>query len=164
MGVSLRLVAMAALWLTAQSGADVPLAGNDPMSTVRSYIEAFNRADVKGLAENFAVPGSILDGMPPHVWQGRTATQDWFRDAQAMAKKQNVTEERLVVTGEPLKKEVTGKSAYIVLPVTFSYKMNGKLVNQTGAYFTIALTQATGAWRIASWAWTKGTTEGTPAF
>lgn len=33
--------------------------------------------------------------------------------------------------------------------------MKGKLVDQTGAYFTIALTQVDGTWRIASWAWTK---------
>jgi len=137
---------------------------NEPIGTVRSYVEAFNRGDVEAMAASFAVPGFILDGMPPHVWQGPNAPRDWFRDAQAMAKKQKLTEEHIVLTGDPLHQQVTGKSAYVVVPVSFSYKMNGKLVNQSGAYFTIALTQVSGVWHIASWAWTKGVTKGTPAF
>jgi hypothetical protein len=52
----------------------------DPMAAVRHYIDAFNRADAKEMAAAFAVPGLILDGMAPHVWQGPTAAQDWYRD------------------------------------------------------------------------------------
>ena len=48
------------------------LVAEDAMSTVHRYIDAFNEGDVKGMAAVFAVPGSILDGMPPpHLWQGR---------------------------------------------------------------------------------------------
>jgi hypothetical protein len=39
----------------------------DPVAAVRQYIDAFNKGDAKGLAATFAVPGSILDGMAPHV-------------------------------------------------------------------------------------------------
>ena len=53
---------------------------NDPMSAVRQYIDAFNRSDVKMMAATFAVPGSILDGMAPHIWHGASAAQDWYRD------------------------------------------------------------------------------------
>jgi hypothetical protein len=49
----------------------------DPMGTVHEYIDGFNKSDAKVMAATFAVPGSILDGMAPHVWQGPTATQDW---------------------------------------------------------------------------------------
>jgi hypothetical protein len=41
-------------------------------------IDAFNEGDAKVMATTFTVPGSILDGMAPHVWQGPTATQDWY--------------------------------------------------------------------------------------
>ena len=50
------------------------------MAEILRYIDAFNRGDGEGMAAAFAVPGVILDGMPPHVWQGPTATQDWYRD------------------------------------------------------------------------------------
>lgn len=51
-----------------------------PMAAVHQYIDAFNGADAAGMAELFAVPGTILDGMAPPVWQGPTAAQDWYRD------------------------------------------------------------------------------------
>jgi hypothetical protein len=52
----------------------------EPTAAVRRYIDAFNRGDRKGMAAAFAVPGSILDGMAPHVWHGLTATEDWYSD------------------------------------------------------------------------------------
>jgi hypothetical protein len=55
----------------------------DPMATVRQYIDAFNRGDPEAMEMAFAVPGSILDGMAPHVWHGPTATLDWYRDVLA---------------------------------------------------------------------------------
>jgi hypothetical protein len=41
------------------------------MAAVRQYIDGFNKGDAKLMAATFAVPGSILDGMAPHVWQGQ---------------------------------------------------------------------------------------------
>lgn len=163
-----RLFIISAVFLVELQGSKVWAAGDantsEPLATVRSYIDAFNKADEESMLAKFAVQGFILDGMPPHVWQGPNAAREWFRDGQAMAKKQKVTEEKIVISGEPLHNQVSGTSAYVVVPASFTYKMNGKLVSQSGAYFTVALTQVSGAWRIASWAWTKGTTDGTPAF
>ena len=51
----------------------------DPMAAIRHYINAFNHGDGEGMAAMFAVPGSILDGMAPHLWQGPTAAQDWYQ-------------------------------------------------------------------------------------
>ena len=53
---------------------------NDPMGTVRKYIDAFNQGNVDGMAALFAAPASILDGIAPHLWQGPTAARDWYRD------------------------------------------------------------------------------------
>lgn len=53
----------------------------DPVVVVRHYIDAFNKGDVKAMTALFAVPGSILDGLAPHVWNGPTASEDWYRDA-----------------------------------------------------------------------------------
>jgi len=56
------------------------MATTDPVAAVRQYIDAFNEGDREAMVATFAVPGSILDGMAPHVWQGPTASQDWYRD------------------------------------------------------------------------------------
>ncbi|HEY3517229.1 MAG TPA: hypothetical protein VGL98_09310 [Gammaproteobacteria bacterium] len=46
----------------------------EPLAAVRRYFHASNRGDGKGMAAAFAVPGSILDGLAPHVWHGPNAT------------------------------------------------------------------------------------------
>jgi ketosteroid isomerase-like protein len=129
---------------------------NDPMAAVRQYIDAFNKGDVKTMAATFAVPGSILDGMAPHVWQGPTATQDWYRDVLVEGK-QHGASDYFVTLGEPLHNNVTGDSAYVVVPATMTFKVQGKQVTQSGAVFTVALRKLAESWRIAAWAWAKGT-------
>jgi len=130
----------------------------DPISTVRRYIDAFNKGDRNGMAAAFAVPGSILDGMAPHVWYGPTASQDWYRDVLTEAKEHGASD-YLVTLGEPLHNNATGDSAYVVVPATMDFKLNGKEVRQTGAIFTVALRRLTEGWRIAAWAWAKGTSK-----
>ena len=129
---------------------------NDPMAAVRQYIDGFNKGDAKVMAATFAVPGSILDGMPPHVWQGPSATQDWYRDV-VVEGEQHGASDYFVTLGEPLHNNVTGNSAYVVVPATMTFKVRGKSVTQSGAVFTVALRKLTEGWRIAAWAWAKGT-------
>jgi ketosteroid isomerase-like protein len=129
---------------------------NDPMAAVCQYIDAFNKGDAKVMATTFTVPGSILDGMAPHVWQGPTATQDWYRDVLAEGK-QHGASDYFVTVGQPLHNNVTGDSAYVVVPATMTFKMQAKQVTQSGAVFTVALRKLPAGWRIAAWAWTKGT-------
>ncbi len=127
----------------------------DPMATVRQYIDCFNSGDSKGMAAAFAVPGSILDGMAPHVWHGPTATQDWFRDV--LVEGEHAGASGYVVTlGEPQHVNVTGDSAYVVAPASMTFKVHGRQVTQSGAIFTVALHKFTEGWRIAAWAWAKG--------
>jgi ketosteroid isomerase-like protein len=128
---------------------------NDPMSAVRQYIDAFNRSDVKTMAATFAVPGSILDGMAPHIWQGATAAQDWYRDV-LLEGEQHGASGYVVTLGEPRHLNVTGDSAYVVVPASMTFKVHGKQVTQTGATFTVALRKLAEGWRIGAWAWAKG--------
>ena len=130
----------------------------DPMAEVHQYLDGFNKGDAKVIAATFADPGSILDGMAPHVWQGPTATQDWYRDLLVEGE-QHGASGYLVTLGEPLHNNVTGDSAYVVVPATMTFKVRGQQVTQTGAIFTIALRKLADGWRIAAWAWTKGTSK-----
>lgn len=136
--------------------ASQPAPSQDAVSVVRRYIHAFNNGDAKAMAACFAVPGSILDGMAPHVWHGPTATEDWYRDV--LAETQYVgASDYFVTLGTPLHTNVTGESAYVALPAIMTFKLKGKQVTQSGAMFTVALRRTEDGWRIASWAWTKGT-------
>ena len=127
----------------------------NPLAAVRQYIEGFNKGDAKVMATTFAVPGSILDGMAPHVWQGPTATEDWYRDV-LLEGQQHGASGYLVTLGEPLHNNASGDNAYVVVPATMTFKVHGKQITQTGAVFTVALRKLAEGWRIAAWAWAKG--------
>jgi hypothetical protein len=127
----------------------------DPMAAVRQYIDGFNKGDAEMMAATFAVPGSILDGMAPHLWQGPTAAQDWYRDV-LIGGTHHGASDYFVTVGEPLHNNVTGDSAYVVVPATMTFNVGAEQVTQSGAVFTIALRKLAEGWRIAAWAWTKG--------
>jgi len=127
-----------------------------PLAAVQRYLDAFNRGDSAAMQAAFAVPGQILDGMAPHVWQGPTATQDWYRDVLREGKEHGASG-YCVSVGEPLHNDVTGSNAYVVLPATMTFKVKGTPVTQSGAVFTVALHETADGWRVAAWAWAKGT-------
>ena len=52
---------------------------------------------------------------------------------------------------------VNADSAYVVVPATMTFKLRRQQVKQTGAVFTVALRKLPEGWRIAAWAWAKGT-------
>ena len=131
-------------------------AAEDPVNVIRGYINAFNRGDAKLMAAHFAVPGSILDGMAPHVWSGPNAAEEWYRDVLIEGKRHGASD-YFVTLGTPLHANVNGDSAYVVSPATMTFTINGKQVTQSGAVFTTALCKSPDGWRIAAWAWAKGT-------
>jgi len=159
LGLTLANAAIAQVVAQRESVAPLPsqnVVANDPMTAVRKYVNAFNKGDTAEMGTAFAVPGSILDGMAPHVWQGPTATHDWYRDVLVEGK-QHGASDYFITLSEPLHNNVTGDSAYVVIPATMTFKLRGKQVTQSGAVFTVALRKSAEGWRIASWAWAKGT-------
>ena len=128
----------------------------DPVSAVQQYVAGFNKGDAKAMAAMCADPMSILDGMAPHVWHGPTACQDWYRDVLVEGEHAGAKDYQ-VTLGKPLHANVTGDAAYVVVPATMKFKVQGKQVTQSGAVFTVALRRLSAGWRVASWAWAKGT-------
>ena len=127
----------------------------NPLVAVQEYIHAFNNGDAEAMAACFATLGSILDGMAPHVWNGFSASSDWYRDvlregAHVGASNYHVT------LSEPLHNDVSDNAGYVVAPATMTFQIGGRQITQTGATFTVALRRVAGQWKIASWAWSKG--------
>lgn len=128
---------------------------DEAVAVVGRYIDAFNAGDADAMAACFAVPGTILDGMAPHLWHGPTAAKDWYRDVLVEGEHLGASGYH-VTLGAPLHANVTGDAAYVVSPATMTFKLKDQHVTQSGALFTTALTKEAGNWRIAAWAWAKG--------
>src|SRR5262245_50225570 len=107
----------------------------DPMAAVHQYIDALNKGDVKAMAAICADPMQILDGMAPHVWQGPTATEDWYKDVLIEAEHLGASG-YLITPGEPRHVDVTGDTAYVVVPTSMTFQVRGRQVTQTGSVFT----------------------------
>jgi ketosteroid isomerase-like protein len=120
-----------------------------PLAAVHQYLDAFNGGDAKAMAATFAVPGQIIDGMAPHVWQGPTAAEDWYRDVLIEGKEHGASG-YFVRVGEPLHNDITGDSAYVVLPAIMTFDVKGTKVTQSGAVLTVALRKIAEGWRVAA--------------
>jgi ketosteroid isomerase-like protein len=122
--------------MTKRQETDVMPDSGDPMATVRQYIEAFNNGDESAMAAACTDPMQILDGMSPHVWQGPTAAQDWWKDVLAEGEHLGASGYRITL-GEPRHVDVNGESAYVVAPATMTFDLRGKQVTQTGSVYTV---------------------------
>ncbi|MFG2634214.1 nuclear transport factor 2 family protein [Streptomyces sp. NPDC048362] len=129
---------------------------NDPMAAVARYVDAFNRGDARAMAAACADPMQILDGMAPHVWQGPTASEDWWRDVLAEGEHIGASGWYRITLGEPRHVYVKGDHAYVVVPATMTVDLRGSQVTQTGSVFTVALGKVNSQWRLTAWAWAKG--------
>ncbi|HEY1976302.1 MAG TPA: hypothetical protein VGG89_07155 [Candidatus Baltobacteraceae bacterium] len=123
-----------------------------PMGTVKAFVDAFNKADGKGMLATCAPQAGIIDDFPPHAWM---SCGDWWKAYLAFSK-QDGDSDGLVTLGPPVHVDVTGNLAYVVVPTTFSYQHKGSTVKQNGATWTLVLKNTSAGWRITAWAWGAG--------
>ena len=124
------------------------------MAAIRAYIDAINKGDPKAMTAVCADPMQILDGMSPHVWQGPTASEDWWRDVLAENERVGASGNHITLAEPPRHADITGDYAYIVLTATYSENRQGKQVTVPGLY-TVVLRKVGPEWRLTAWAWTK---------
>jgi len=124
------------------------------MASVHQFIDGFNRGDAKTALAACDSPASIIDDIPPHEWHGPTACADWANAYNANAKKNGITD-GIVTLGRPWHVYVTGDRGYVVVPVKYTYKQNGKPFTESGSVLTVALRKIAAGWRITGWAWAQ---------
>lgn len=145
-GTVLTLIAFVPRAAVAQAG---------PMVTVRHFLDAFNKGDVKAAGAACADDAVIIDEFPPYEWKSGNGCSVWM-DAYAADATENKITDPIVSLGKPLHEDVTVDHAYIVLPAVYKFKKDGKPVAENASYLTIALRKGAKGWLISGWAWTKG--------
>ena len=124
------------------------------MAPVHQFTDGFNKGDAKTALAACADQASIIDDFPPHEWHGAGACSTWANDYEADAKKNGITD-GVVTLGTPRHIDITADSAYVVVPVSFTYKQKGKPVKETGSTWTLVLQKGAAGWRITAWAWAQ---------
>ena len=122
-------------------------------ATIQQFNDDFNKGDSKSAAALCTPHTIIIDDFAPYAWQGANTCQDWADALAALEKKSGISNDR-VTRGKAWHVTVTGDRAYAVYPTRYSYKLNGKPVEEKGVW-TFAMEKGGSGWRIAGWAWAQ---------
>ena len=120
---------------------------------IRQFIDAFNKGDGKTAgATHLAAGVTIIDEVPPYIWQGPKAFDAWAGDLAKNDAAAGITEEK-VTLGAVTREVVSPDSAYVIVAATYTFKQKGVAMREP-AQMTFALKKDSGAWKIAGWSWT----------
>jgi hypothetical protein len=141
------------VYMAAAALAAAPAAASekkDVMAVVRQWTGVFTNGDPKLALAACADETSIIDDLPPHVWQGPGACSKWLNDFDSYLKKYEITDPSGTLA-KPWHVDITADRAYVVVPINFAYKLKGKDVKETGDILTAALQKMSVGWRITAW-------------
>jgi hypothetical protein len=140
--------------LAAFSTASAATAANAQLEVpIHQFIDAFNKGDMKGAAATHVATGvSIIDEVPPHLWQGPKAFATWAADLTKNDKAAGISDEK-VTLGAVTREVVSGQTAYVVIAATYSFKQKGVAMHEP-AQMTFAMKMSGEAWKIVGWTWT----------
>jgi len=144
-------VALCALSV-ATAGAQTPTA--DIVAPLNKFMEAFNKGDIAGAAATHAAGPDlvIIDEVAPFVWHGADAFKTWAAALEADSKKQGITDQNVTIAA-PTRTEVSGDTAYVVVPAVYTFKLKGAAMRES-AQMTFVLKKGAGGWLITGWTWT----------
>lgn len=135
-----------ALWASAAWAADPAVE-----APVRTFLDSFNRGDIAAAQATHMASGlTIIDEVAPYRWN---SFQDWLTALGKEAKDGELTEQKVVATGPFSREQVSGDSAYLILPVSYTFKAKGKPMRED-AQMTFVLAREAASWKIAGWTWT----------
>jgi ketosteroid isomerase-like protein len=120
---------------------------------IHQFVDSFNKGDLAGAAAAYAQTDlTIVDELPPYIWRGPGAVRSWAGDLTHDIERRGLSNASLTV-GEPIRTEVDGDSAYVIVPAVYAYLEHGKPMNEP-ARMTYTLMRGPGGWKISSWSWT----------
>lgn len=126
-------------------------ATDSPLTPVRQFLAAFNKGDLAGTKATHEADVAILDEVPPHIWRGPNAIDEWVASLGAYGKAHGRTGEK-VTLGAPRVVTTAGDHGYVVVSALFTYADKGKPMREP-ATMTFAMHNGATGWKIAGWSW-----------
>lgn len=123
------------------------------MTTVRQFIDNFNKGNAQEMLAACSPSTNIVDEFGAHVW---TSCAAWMHDLAADNKSTGITNP-VVTLGLPWHVDVNGNRAYVVVPTSYNYLLKGRPAVETGSVFTLVLEKFSSGWKIIAWTWSAHT-------
>ena len=148
---SLTVAALGVLVLAAPARAQTDA---ELMAPIKKFVESTNKGDAAGAAATLASGAdlTIIDEVPPYLWQGPKTLQTWVADLETDAKKTGTTEP-MVALSAPSRIEKNVDSAYVIIPSVITFKSKGAAMRGAGQ-MTFVLRKGSSGWLIHGWTWT----------
>lgn len=128
---------------------------SDVVAVLHQLVDGFNKGgDMKEALALFADQVALVDDTPPYEWNGAGAISRWKSDWDKVSKAMEVTESTVKI-GKLRDFEIKGDDAYVVVPVSVTYKAKGKPMKDTGLW-TMALHKGASGWRFTGAVYTFG--------
>lgn len=121
----------------------------DATVAVGTILDKFNGGDADAFVRAHTGNAVIVDEFAPYVWSGEGAAARWLDDYAKQATAGGITGGK-VAYGKPVQASSDGKSAYVVLPTTYSFLQGGKTMAASG-HMTFVMAKQADGWKIASW-------------
>lgn len=124
------------------------------MAPIQKFVDSFNKGDMTGAAATHMADADLLiiDEVAPFAWHGADAFKTWSAALDSESKKAGITDGAVAVK-PPVKSEVNGDLAYLVVPAVYTFKQKGVAMRET-AHIAVVLKKGSGGWLLHSWAWT----------
>jgi hypothetical protein len=144
---------LALLAASALLSAPVAALAGDPAvaAPIRKMTDSFNTGDIATVKALHVPAPTIVDNVPPFIWTGPKAFDTWLADLMKSETALGKTD-GAVWFGEPVDEVVDGDRAYVVTPCSYTYKLKGQTVRETGMT-SFVLVKDGATWKIETWAW-----------
>jgi len=109
------------------------------------FLDAFNKGDLKAVKALMPAE-SIMDDVPPFIWQGPGAFDAWLAAAHQDDVQMKITDASSIFD-PPTYVRIEGDNAYAVFPDHYRYKKAGVPVSEDGT-FTLVARKTSNGWRI----------------
>jgi ketosteroid isomerase-like protein len=120
----------------------------DVVAVVRQWTGLFNKDTAKSARASCADEVTILDDFAPYLWNGSGTCDRWVNDLAADSEKNAITDLSSVLL-KPKEVMVTGDRAYVVAPISFTFKLKGAASKDSGV-LTAALQKVPAGWRVTA--------------
>lgn len=120
------------------------------IALIQEWVAAVNREDRAAVLRPWSAANTIVDSLPPFIWQGPDAVGGWWADFQSIKTAQGLTD--VAFSFEPRHIDVVDERAYVVGDAWVDYTL-GSGRSRDRATWTFCLERDAGAWRFTAWAW-----------
>ena len=145
--------------IAALAGLSVPVLGSAAYAgdtvveaPIHQFVDSLSKGDVTGAKAAYVASPSITDEMAPHHWSGPLAFENWVADLTKSEAIEGKTGGRLTMR-PAVRKVVSGDHAYVIVPSTYTFKQNGRMMHEV-SQMTYVLAKGAPGWKIQSWTWT----------